>query len=614
MTDKDKIEIMRAKVMGAQSSIHDKTKTLGNEQKSRFDVEKFLADHDINYNIKKDKGKTIYVLSRCLFDESHNTGEAAIIQHPKGNLGYHCFHDSCKDKTWKDAQKKISGNEPLQAPTVTYDELVKRISTTDDIGVLAKQVACDVRESGLSQTEIHNLIKSIAKKTGGTVKTLYSDTKDAGNNGNGNGAIDHLQAAKDVVAELCHENLAYVSPLRIFRQWNGQSWSELDDRSINEAIVQYLDGKTNSVTKNMIESITDLIRTLSFRQDVIWDADMGVIPVQNGELSYHDGQWTLHPHVREHYRTTLIPVVYDPQARAPRFEQFLCEVFERDGDAIEKSILICEMIGYTLITTCVYEKFILLIGVGANGKSVLLDVIRLLVGMKQVAAVQPEQMDNRFQRAHLHGKLANIVTEIKEGGEIADAALKAITSGELMTAEDKFKKPFDFQPFSTCWFGTNHMPHTRDFSDALFRRALIVEFNRVFQEHEQDKHLKSKLKVELPGILNLALAAFAGVIQRGHFTIPDSCIRAKEQWRMEADQVAQFIQDQCVMEPGACVHSSRLFKAYQSWAENAGIRRMLNRINFSKRVHRLGGKPGRTADYRFYDGIRLLEISQGWNA
>jgi hypothetical protein len=93
---------------------------------------------------------------------------------------------------------------------------------------------------------------------------------------------------------------------------------------------------------------------------------------------------------------------------------------------------------------------ILLIGPGANGKSVLLEVIRLLVGPGQVAAVQPEQMDNRFQRAHLFGKLANIVTEIKEGGEIAGAALKAITSGELTTAEHKFKKPFDFQPFSTC--------------------------------------------------------------------------------------------------------------------------------------------------------------------
>jgi len=304
-------------------------------------------------------------------------------------------------------------------------------------------------------------------------------------------------------------------------------------------------------------------------------------------------------------------VEYDPEARAPRFEQFLEEVFQGDPDAVEKSILICEMIGYTLTTSCEYEKFIFLVGVGANGKSVLLDVIRVLIGPGQVAAVQPDQMDNRFQRAHLCGKLANIVTEIKEGGEIADAALKAITSGELTTAEHKFKKPFDFQPFSTCWFGTNHMPHTRDFSDALFRRALIVEFNRVFREHEQDKQLKRKLAAELPGILNLALEAFAGVIQRGYFTIPTSCARAKEEWRTEADQVAQFIKDCCEVKKDASVPSGNLYKAYKNWAEDAGIQRTLNRINFSKRVQRLGGKLDRTGDSRLISGIRLVGIPQG---
>jgi putative DNA primase/helicase len=448
-------------------------------------------------------------------------------------------------------------------------------------------------------------MKSIAKKTGGTITTLYGDTQGSGCNINGLEKINHLQVAKEIVTDFGRENLVFVSSLNLFRQWNGQIWTELDDRAINKMIAEYLDGRTDRVTKNMIESITDLIRTEVYREDVVWDADTGVIPVQNGELTWHDDQWTLTPHIREHYRTTLIPAEYDVEARAPRFEKFFEEVFERDPDAIEKSILICEMIGYTLTTSCEYEKFILLIGSGANGKSVLLDVIRLLVGSKQVAAVQPEQMDNKFQRAHLFGKLANIVTEIKEGGEIADAALKSITSGELNTAEHKFKKPFDFQPFCTCWFGTNHMPHTRDFSDALLRRALIVEFNRVFHEQEQDKHLKKKLVDELPGILTLVLTAFAGVIKRGQFTIPESCLRAKEQWRLEADQVAQFLEECCERKPDARVTSADLYAAYQDWSDEAGIRKQLNRINFSKRVQRLGGKPGRKSKVRFFDGVKL---------
>jgi putative DNA primase/helicase len=512
-----------------------------------FDVAEYLRSHNIPFTIKRssDAG-TLFCLDTCLFNAGHGK-DAAIIQRPSGKLIYKCFHDSCKDKTWDDARKVISGDESLN-------------TAPDVVGP--------------------------------------------------NGKVLHLEVAKAIVAQYGQENLTYVSDLQIFRIWNGHVWLELDDQVIKRAVIKYLDGRTSGITKNVVASVFDLIRTLAFKDDIIWDTDTGVIPVLNGELAWNGIQWTLTPHIREHYRTTLIPVEYDPEARAPRFEQFLSEIFQCDLDAVEKSILICEMIGYTLTTTCIYEKFILLIGVGANGKSVLLEVIRLLIGPNQVAAVQPDQMDNRFQRAHLCGKLANIVTEIKEGGEVADAALKSIASGELTTAEHKFKKPFDFQPFATCWFGTNHMPHTRDFSEALFRRALIVEFNHVFQEHEQDKHLKRKLAAELPGILNLALNAFAGVIEHRQFTIPESCIRAKEEWRREADQVAQFINDCCLIAPEASVPSGTLYNAYRHWAANAGIQRMLNRINFSKRMQRLGGKLDRTANSRLIYGIRLASTSE----
>jgi hypothetical protein len=137
----------------------------------------------------------------------------------------------------------------------------------------------------------------------------------------------------------------------------------------------------------------------------------------------------------------------------------------------------------------------MLIGSGANGKSVLMSVLISLLGKNNVTAVQPDQFESRFQRAHFHGKLANVITEIKEGGEIADAQLKSLVSGEMTTAEHKFKEPFEFIPFATHWFGTNHMPHTRDFSDALFRRAIILTFNNKFEGKNCDVHFKQNLQL-----------------------------------------------------------------------------------------------------------------------
>jgi putative DNA primase/helicase len=97
-----------------------------------------------------------------------------------------------------------------------------------------------------------------------------------------------------------------------------------------------------------------------------------------------------------------------------------------------------------------HEKFVILLGAGANGKSVLLRVLSALCGDENIAAVQPSKFDNAFDRAHLDQKLANIISELKQGEVLADAELKAITSGEPSSVSHKFGHPFVMRPFAKC--------------------------------------------------------------------------------------------------------------------------------------------------------------------
>ena len=187
---------------------------------------------------------------------------------------------------------------------------------------------------------------------------------------------------------------------------------------------------------------------------------------------------------------------------------------------------------------------------------------------------------------------------------IADAELKGITSGEPTTVEHKFRNPFVMQPYCTCWFGTNHMPHTRDFSEALFRRALILTFNRVFTADEQDPRLWDTLKTELPGILNLALDAYCDAVGSG-FTEPATSAMAKQEWRLEADQVAQFVDDICVRHAGRDETIGVLYQAYDDWADNMGISKKVGQKEFRQRLNRLGFGERRTSEARWATGIGL---------
>lgn len=493
---------------------------------------------------------------------------------------------------------------PDEAMQLTREELANMIGRTQSFDELTGPIASLISIARLRETEKTMLRKMIAKKTGSRVKDLEADAK-VYQEIQADKDMLHLQAARETLRSFGEGNLLYAQGW--FWRWDDSGiWRKQTEK---EAIKRHIHrvAESQELTDAIVNSIYGLCKTEAFEPDIRFDqSGADVINCLSGELVLHDGGWVLTPHRREHYRITQIPVVYQPEARAPRFEQFLNEVFAADPDAHDKARLVCELLGYTLLSTCRFERFVILIGKGSNGKSVLLRVLKDLVGPTTCSAVQPAEFDNRFQRAHLHGKLANIVSEVEQGVMIPDAALKAIVSGEAMTAEHKFCDPFDFSPYATCWFGTNHMPGTRDFSDALFRRAVTIDFNRQFAEHERDVHLADKLIRELPGILNLALAAIADVIQRGSFTRPASCEATKVQWRSENDQAAQFVEECCNPLPGHWVESATVYQRYLDWTHEAGIHKPLNRKNLSTRLAALGYPNGKgTGGQRRIFGLQL---------
>ena len=219
-------------------------------------------------------------------------------------------------------------------------------------------------------------------------------------------------------------------------------------------------------------------------------------------------------------------------------------------------------------------------------------------------------MGDRFSTSQLHGKLANIVTETAVGEKIDDAKLKSLVSGELQTAERKGKDHFEFRPYTTIWLATNHMPHTRDYSQAFFRRVEILTFPNTFEEDSKDIRLVEKLAEELPGILNLSLNAIAAVMVRGDFTQCISSQKARQAWKIKCDQVAAFVQECCKEDKDAKIPITDLYRYYREWSNEQGINRMLNKNCFSKRVTNLGFPSTRSNKTRYIVGLKMVKELQ----
>ena len=504
-----------------------------------------------------------------------------------------------KHKSKNNTENK-SDTKDDEVPSRTFEELLaaaRTISKDDNEGI--EQIIAETLK--INSIKRETIFSALKDNTGYTLTAMRKQRSELFKE---TPSLDQLDLAKKTISGLGADNILHSSGLTWL--WGDVGvWKTMEDRTIKQSAQKVIEDEKMDVTAHLVNGVCDVLKSeINDPKQQFNLGNLETVNCPNGQLELDDGIWQLKPHKKDEYRTTQIPVVYDNAATAPKFLQFMSEIFCSDPDKDDKVECILQMMGYTLMSHSQREKFIMLIGNGANGKSVFLAVLEAVCGTENIAGVQPSQFDRTFQRAELHNKLANIVTELSEGEKLADAELKSITSGEPVTVERKYKDPFVMRPYSTCWFGTNHMPKTSDFSEALFRRAVIITFNRTFQPHEQNTNLKNELIQELPGILNLALNAYARAISDG-FTIPSSATEASKEWKTETDQVAEFVAEDCMTIAEGVTPTATLHDRYLKWCSLNQMRDVLTIKSFSTRMKKLGYQSSKSGSVRNFRGIAL---------
>jgi putative DNA primase/helicase len=92
--------------------------------------------------------------------------------------------------------------------------------------------------------------------------------------------------------------------------------------------------------------------------------------------------------------------------------------------------------------------------------------------------------------------------------------------------------------------------------------AGAINFNRTFTAEEQDKDLGSKLTKELSGILNWAIQGCLDWQQQG-LNPPQVVLDQVNAYKTEMDSIAQFVEQECDIDPNTKSSASRLYEAYR---------------------------------------------------
>lgn len=82
----------------------EKPQRYNNYSPRDFNLDDWLDKYQIGYRKDSYDDGTKYILDRCPFDENHKGKDACIFQSRNGAIGFHCFHNSCSDKKWRDVR------------------------------------------------------------------------------------------------------------------------------------------------------------------------------------------------------------------------------------------------------------------------------------------------------------------------------------------------------------------------------------------------------------------------------------------------------------------------------------------------------------------------------
>ena len=215
--------------------------------------------------------------------------------------------------------------------------------------------------------------------------------------------------------------------------------------------------------------------------------DGGKVCFDNCVLDMRTGE--VLPFGKDVYTDYVRPFSYSEDSDCPMWRRFLDEVLP---DKDEQRCL-QEFFGMCFLDRERYsvEKFAMFVGSGSNGKSVVFDVIKSVIGKQYVSFLDPAQLMDAKNLIDVDGKRLNFAPDIRKGASF-DSALKALSSGQEVTGWEMYKggKVVKCPPLV---FAMNELPRFRDVTSAFFRRILLFSFDVTIPEERQDRSLAARI-------------------------------------------------------------------------------------------------------------------------
>lgn len=367
----------------------------------------------------------------------------------------------------------------------------------------------------------------------------------------------------------CFNGRPYYFGGRIYEQLGREGWDAF--YSLVKAIADRCGMQPGDKTK--LESVCKVCRREVSLKEL--KVDNHIIVLQNGVLDVEHN--TFHKFSKKFKQVTQMNFDYNPDEYPFLWvDTFLNRVLPDEG----MQRVLQEFMGAIFIDRdkAKIEKMLILKGAGSNGKSVVFETLKGLLGEDNIKTIPLSELIGGSERkqniASINGKRLNYCSEIQtqEFGKNVDA-LKALISGEPFEVRLVYINNFTARNIPLLMANANRMPYIKDWSHGLSRRIIILPFDVVLEEREQNKQLSSELRKEYPGILNWILAGRQRLIANNYqFSVSQALADTVEEYQSESSTVLAFMKANDyhrtlleVQREPRWMGAEKLHRAYVKW-------------------------------------------------
>lgn len=345
------------------------------------------------------------------------------------------------------------------------------------------------------------------------------------------------------------------------------------------------------------------------------DSDDYLINMSNGTFNLKT--YELQNHKKEDFISKTVGYNYDPAAKCPMWLAFLDRIFRSRKDKDQIIAFIQRAAGYTLTGVTAEEILLMCWGSGKNGKTVMLEVLRGVMGeyatvTEGATFIQSKYADASRPRndiARLAGSRMVCASENASETHLDEVMIKKLTSCEdRISARFLNKEYFEFKPKFKIWWIFNHQPQITDQTFSIWRRIKMIPFEETIPEEERDKGLADKLKKELPGIFNWVVEGLKQYNKIG-LNEPECVTKTTNEYKDQQDILGDFFSYGIEIGKGKEVKASDLYQAYVQYnnMENTNERPMSS-TKFGKILVDKGYKREKKTSGNYYIGLCVKRV------